>query len=256
MAGNEVGGIFQPVYLLAHYPFSHKTVHNYLLAFSDHEGIFSNMRKHILDLQGLLYSEPRLLLLEELREPRNYFSILRAIAQGSTRLNEIAQKAGVGNSPTTARYLDILQHLRLVYRSVPATESQPGKSKKGFYHISDYFLRFWFRYVHPYQNSLDLVMADGILEQRVRPTFEQSVIIGRRMYVVSESDWHGYPTEPKTKNGSNTCCETMEQNQLLSVLKIGLYPGSTRASFSSTGYSSGFSNRLPDLTLSWSTRTS
>ena len=147
----------------------------YLSAFSDQMDIFTNIRKHILDVQGLLYQEPRLLLLEELREPRNYFSILRAIAQGSTRLNEIAQKAGVGDSPITARYLDILQQMRLIYRSVPATESQPEKSKKGIYRISDFFLRFWFRYVHPYQNSLDLGMADGILAQRVRPTFEQFV---------------------------------------------------------------------------------
>jgi hypothetical protein len=147
----------------------------YLSTFSDQDDIFTNIRKHILDTQGLLYSEPRLLLLEELREPRNYFSILRAIAQGSTRLNEIAQKAGVGNSSITARYLDILQEMRLVYRSTPTTESQPAKSKKGIYRISDFFLRFWFRYVHPHQNALDLGMADGILNQRVRPTFEQYV---------------------------------------------------------------------------------
>ncbi len=147
----------------------------YLSAFSDQVDIFTNIRQQILDPQGLLFSEPRLLLLEELREPRNYFSILRAIAQGSTRLNEIAQKAGVGSSSTTARYLDILQQMRLVHRSVPATESQPNKSKKGIYHISDFFLRFWFRYVYPFQNSLDLGMADGILAQRVRPTFDQFV---------------------------------------------------------------------------------
>jgi len=147
----------------------------YLSAFSDQIDIFANIRKQVLDTQGLLYSEPRLLLFEELREPRNYFSILRAIAQGSTRLNEIAQKAGVGDSSTTARYLDILQQMRLVHRSVPATESQPEKSKKGIYHISDFFLRFWFRYVHSYQNALDLGMADGILAQRVCPTFEQYV---------------------------------------------------------------------------------
>lgn len=147
----------------------------YLAAFSDQVDIFTNIRTQILDTHGLLHAEPRLLLLEELREPRNYFSILRAIAQGSTRLNEIAQKAGVGDSPVTARYLDILQQMRLVYRRVPATESQPEKSKKGIYHIADFFLRFWFRYIHPYQNALDLGMADGILAQRVQPTFDQFV---------------------------------------------------------------------------------
>ena len=147
----------------------------YLAAFSDNVNIFANIRQQILDMHGLLYHEPRLLLMEELREPRNYFSILRAIAQGRTRLNEIALKSGVGNSPMTARYLDLLQQMRLIYRRVPATENQPEKSKKGLYHIVDPFLRFWFRYVHPYQNSLDLGMSDGVLAQRVRPTFDQFV---------------------------------------------------------------------------------
>src|SRR5690606_24745804 len=67
----------------------------YLRIFSDEKTIFQNIRDHILDpLSGELFSEPRLLLMEELRKPRNYFSILRAIANGNTRLNEIAQASG------------------------------------------------------------------------------------------------------------------------------------------------------------------
>jgi AAA+ ATPase superfamily predicted ATPase len=100
----------------------------YLTAFSDRQDVLANIRQHILDARsGSLYSEPRLLLMEELREPRNYFSLLRAIAQGSSRLNEIAQASGVGSAPTVARYLDILQQMRLITRRVPATESQPEK---------------------------------------------------------------------------------------------------------------------------------
>lgn len=147
----------------------------YLSAFSDAEDIFANIRAQILTEQGLLYSEPHLLLMEELREPRNYFSILRAIAQGRTRLNEIVQSARVGSATTTSRYLDILQQMRIVQRLVPATERQPDKSKKGLYHITDPFLRFWFRYVHPYKGSLDLGLADAILNQRILPTFDQYV---------------------------------------------------------------------------------
>lgn len=145
----------------------------YLRTFRDRQAIFANIRQHILDAQsGALFSEPRLLLMEELREPRNYFSILRAIAQGRTRLNEIAQASGVGEVTSVARYLDILQQLRLVTRRVPSTETQPEKSKKGLYQIDDHFLRFWFRYVHPYQSSLDLGLADAVLEQRIRPDLD------------------------------------------------------------------------------------
>ena len=115
----------------------------YLTTLTDKQNLLANIRQHILDAHsGALYSEPRLLLMEELREPRNYFSLLRAIAQGNTRLNEIAQASGVGAAPTVARYLDILQQMRLITRRVPATESQPQKSKRGLYQIDDHFLRF------------------------------------------------------------------------------------------------------------------
>ena len=137
--------------------------------------IFANVRSRVLDSQGTLRREPQLLLMEELREPRNYFSVMRAIAQGATRPNEISLTARIGDVTTTARYLDILQDLRVVSRRVPATESRPDKSKRGLYQITDAFLRFWFRYVHQYQGSLDLDLADAVLAQRVRPTFDQLV---------------------------------------------------------------------------------
>jgi hypothetical protein len=65
--------------------------------------------------------------------------------------------------------------MRLITREVPATESRPDKSKKGIYRIEGHFLRFWFRYVHPYEGSLELGLADAVLDQRVRPTFSSFV---------------------------------------------------------------------------------
>jgi len=149
---------------------------HYLRTFQGGQDVLSNIRSHILDAQnGTLFNEPRLLLMEELREPRNYFSILRAIAQGRTRLSEIAQGARTGDVTTVARYLDILQQMKLITRRVPATETQPEKSKKGIYQIDDHFLRFWFRYVHPNQSSLDLGLADAILQQRIKPDLDHFV---------------------------------------------------------------------------------
>ncbi|MHC1773594.1 MAG: ATP-binding protein [Flexilinea sp.] len=145
----------------------------YLCTFTDQQDLFTNIHQQILNPQtGPLFSEPRLLLMEELREPRNYFSILRAIAQGRTRLNEITQASGVGEANAVSRYLDILQQMRLITRRVPATENQPEKSKKGLYQIDDHFLRFWFRYVHPNQSGLDLGLSEAILEKYVRPDLD------------------------------------------------------------------------------------
>jgi uncharacterized protein len=147
----------------------------YLNTFKASANLWGNIRQHILDPQGNLYHEPQLLLQEELREPRNYFSILRAIAQGHTRQAEIVQSSGVGDATMVARYLDILQQMRVVKRDVPVTESQPEKSKKGLYQITDHFLRFWFAHVHPNQAALDMGLADNVLKERIRPNFESFV---------------------------------------------------------------------------------
>lgn len=148
----------------------------YLRTFNSQQDLFVNIREHILNARsGSLFNEPRLQLMEELREPRNYFSILRAIAQGHTRLNEIVQSSGVGHGTAVGRYLDILQQLRIITRTVPVTENQPEKSKKGIYQIDDHFLRFWFRYVHPNQASLDLGLENAILDQRIRPDLDHFV---------------------------------------------------------------------------------
>lgn len=147
----------------------------YLSLFRNHQDLFTNIRTHILHPKGTLYDEPLLLLMEELREPRNYFSILRAIAGGQTRLNEIAQAAGVGDGRVTARYLDILRQLHVVRRLVPVTERQPEKNKKGIYQIADAFLHFWFRFVHPHRGSLDLGLTDAVFAARIQPVFDSFV---------------------------------------------------------------------------------
>ena len=124
--------------------------------------------------RALLHNEPHLLLLEELREPRNYFPILQAIARGDTRRNRIA-KASHLPLPTVGKYLDVLRGLDIVERRVPVTETRPDKSRKGIYWIKDSFLRFWFRFVHPFQDRLELGWVDTVMEEEVRPYLNQFV---------------------------------------------------------------------------------
>jgi len=54
----------------------------YLIRFNDKKTVEQNVKNEILNKNAFLYSEPRFLLVEELREPSIYFSILRAIAFG------------------------------------------------------------------------------------------------------------------------------------------------------------------------------
>ncbi len=102
----------------------------YLHTIQPERTLRDNLLEGILTRGSFLYDEVRFVLQQELREPRNYFAILQAIAAGKTRLNEIKQ--ATGNEGATA-YLDTLQQIHLVERLVPVTESQPQKSRRGIY---------------------------------------------------------------------------------------------------------------------------
>lgn len=171
----------------------------YLAHFDDQVAMLTNIEQKILDPGSYLYMEPQFLLREELREPRNYFAILQAIAQGRTRLNEIAQITGLGRQ-TVSRYLAILQDLRLVERRVPVTEKHPDKSRKGIYRVCDPFLRFWFRFVAPHYSSLERGQVIPVV-QRVAaelPTFTGPVFEDLcRDWVVEQGSLGRLPFTPK-----------------------------------------------------------
>jgi len=136
----------------------------YLSQFDSHQPLLANIVGNILTQGRFLHDEPRFLLLQELRDPSRYFSVLQAVAGGRTRLNEIAQSAGIAPS-SISFYLNTLQEMRLVERVVPATESQPHKSKQGIYRLLDHYFRFWFRFVFPNRSLLERGEVEQVRRQ-------------------------------------------------------------------------------------------
>ena len=127
--------------------------------------------EQILERGSFLHNEVEFLLREELREPRNYFVILRAIAQGKRKLAEIINDTGFEKTHL-ARYLDILRSLRFVNKEIPVTERYPDKSRLGLYRLHDRFFSFWFRYVFPFRSRLEIGNT-GYLLAKINETFEQ-----------------------------------------------------------------------------------
>ena len=147
----------------------------YLQRFSDKRIIEKNVKTEILDKNSLLYGEPRFLLMEELREPSIYFSILKAIAFGKTRLNEIVQETGITDRHKVNKYLAVLRELHIIRREVPVTEEKPHKSRKGIYLLDDPYFRFWFRYVFPNTSYLEEGDIDYVWEEKLRPDLDRFV---------------------------------------------------------------------------------
>ena len=139
----------------------------YLERFESGLSLRENLLRHILDISAVMREEAEILLREELQQPRIYFSILNAIAQGKRKLGEITNATALPHG-TLTKYLSILRDLRLVQRETPALEEAPLKSKKGLYRIQDPYVHFWFRFVFRYLDRLEQGeeewVADRIME--------------------------------------------------------------------------------------------
>lgn len=128
----------------------------YLQTFSDKLSMKENIKNSIFNDVSLLKEEPILLLKQEFREPAIYNSIIEAIATGSSKFNEISQKIKEESSKC-ASYIKNLQEVRIINRIIPYGESL--NSKRSIYILSDFFFRFWYKYVFANSTTLSLLGA-------------------------------------------------------------------------------------------------
>lgn len=129
-------------------------VPKYIELFSESKDIYSAIQKCVLNRSGYLYDEPHFLLQQEVSEVGSYFSIIKAIAAGNTKLSAIASVLEIKATSLT-KYLKTLIDLDILEREVPITEESPEKSKKGLYKIKDNYLRFWFAFVYPNMSFIE-----------------------------------------------------------------------------------------------------
>lgn len=106
---------------------------------------------NFFDRSSYLYEEPENLLKQELREPAVYNAIIKSIAEGASRLNDIRTKVGEESS-IVSKYLKTLIDLGIVKKETPVAEKQ---GKKTIYLLADNFFRFWYRFVPMNVNAID-----------------------------------------------------------------------------------------------------
>lgn len=136
------------------------------------------LRRRILTKDEPLFEEPLQLIRGEsaIREPGNYYELLRAIARGATHFNEILQHSRISSGQLLTSRLDRLATLRYIEERRPlAGNGTPSWS------VSDPFFRFWFRYVYPNRSRLqqgrveevcEAILAD--IDNHMGPVFEQA----------------------------------------------------------------------------------
>lgn len=148
----------------------------YLQRFDPALSLSENIRSHLFRSTGMFQSEPKFLIADLVRSTTNYEAVLRAIARGAHIFGEIAKKAGFSSSQQVAPYLKQLTDLQLIERRVPATVPRDKRqaSRRGRYHLRDPYLRFYYRFVEPYPEMIEMGMADA-LWQRIQEEFRAFV---------------------------------------------------------------------------------
>lgn len=141
-----------------------------LSAFTDFDAALS---RGILAPSAPLHAEARYLLQDEIDVPNVCWSLLEAIASGATRISEMASRLQQPANSLT-RYLSLLRDLSIVRRSVPVSEKNPSRSKRGVYDITDPFLRLWFGCVYPYESYFEIDAPLSALE-RLRPLLDHHI---------------------------------------------------------------------------------
>ncbi len=120
--------------------------------------------ERILSKGESLYEEPLHLLREEqeIRDPATYFAIVRAIAAGRTRVNEISNATQIP-TPNLAKMLSRLEALGYLEARAPLGHKGP-EARRTSYRLADPFFRFWFRFVFPNRSLLERGRVKAVLK--------------------------------------------------------------------------------------------
>jgi hypothetical protein len=148
----------------------------YLAELGRRDSLRAAVCESVLDRRGPLFNDPREILEEEFRRPGVYFSLLEELAVRERGMEDLTSALRVSHS-TLGPYLSELGRMQLVEKLTPLTARRDLR-----YRLRDDFLRFWFRFVFPFQESLraglrprdhyDAEVAPA-LPEHVAPVFER-----------------------------------------------------------------------------------
>ena len=124
--------------------------------------ISENIRQQLLTPNNLMQAEPRLLLQDFVREPDNYITLFNAIANGYRTQKEIKTFTGLAQGHISS-YLTVLDEAGFIERRVPITAGP--RSRQSRYHITDPYLRFYYRFLASRQTQLALGVQEPALAE-------------------------------------------------------------------------------------------
>ncbi len=142
-----------------------------------------NIKDQLLTPNNLMQSEPRLLLQDFISEIHNYWAVLRAVANNARTPKDISTYTGLPNVQVP-KYLSVLNEAGFVERRISVTA--PANSRTGRHHITDPYLRFYFRFLASRERQLALDLPEQSLAEVSRHLID---FIGMHTWEELSREW-------------------------------------------------------------------
>ena len=85
----------------------------------DNISMEENIKNNFFDMSAYLFEEPSNLMKQECREPMQYNAIIKSIAEGAVKMNEISTVSGLNDTSLTSNYIN-----KLIGKSSPVQSKQ------------------------------------------------------------------------------------------------------------------------------------
>lgn len=142
----------------------------YLSLINDELSMDDNIKQQFFSRTGYLYEEAGNLLTQEFRNVSTYNDIITAIAAGSNRINEIADKTH--NDPTIISHaVANLITTGIVEKQLAITNE--SNKRKVLYVLKDGMFRFWYKFIPEAVSLIELGRGDRYYDNVVKPKLSE-----------------------------------------------------------------------------------
>ncbi len=124
------------------------------------EPLDANVARQVLNPSGRLLDEAQHMLDAFLSDAQVHYSVIEAIAGGERTWNGITRRVG-RDGGSLSRAVQWLMEMGIIERVVPVTETEPRKSKRALYRITDPYVAFWHRFVSPMISAGMIALTPG-----------------------------------------------------------------------------------------------
>ncbi len=143
----------------------------YILSFYDTAlSIEENIKRLLINPTSIGRTYIEFILFKEAGKKGVLNDILRLLGNSKMRYSELEAGLNMKSSGLLAYYLDLLQDMSLIEKTVPINSK--NERKKRFYSISDNLVRFYYAYIHPNKSTIENIGADLFYDSYIKPSLD------------------------------------------------------------------------------------